>query len=142
MFLRRLKKSFREIDYGHAAKINLERRFLDRRPIHLEMKSGVGVRAVVHAHRDRAEIYARAFCDLVRNTITKWFVAGPFSEIIRSRAGESSISNRTAFARASGFASCWINSGMTSLPASKLGMPRKSTFTTRRAATYVGQATL
>jgi hypothetical protein len=83
MFLRRLKKSFREIDYGCAAKINLERRFLDRRPIHVEMKWSIGVRAVVHAHRDRAEIYARAFCDLVRNTITKRFVTRPFGEVIR-----------------------------------------------------------
>jgi len=47
MFSPSMKKSFREIDYGCAAKINLERRFLDRRPIHLEMKSGIGVRAVV-----------------------------------------------------------------------------------------------
>ena len=83
MFLRRLKKSFREIDYDCAAQINLERRFLDRCPIRVEMKSGIGVRAVVHAHHDRAEIHARAFCDLVRNTITKRFVTRPFGEVVR-----------------------------------------------------------
>jgi len=83
MFLRRFKKSFREIDYSCVAKINLERRFLDRRPFHLEMKSSIGVRAVVHAHRDRAEIYAPAFCDLVPNTLTKRFVTWPFGEVIR-----------------------------------------------------------
>ena len=41
------------------------------------------MRAVVNAHPDRAEIYARAFCDLVRNTITKRFVTGPFGKVIR-----------------------------------------------------------
>src|SRR4030095_4482817 len=82
VFLHRFKKNIREIDYGCAAQIDLERRFFDRRPIYLKMKPSIGVRAVVHAHPDRAEIHARAFCDLICNTITKRFVTGPFGKVI------------------------------------------------------------
>ena len=86
MFLRLFKKSFREIDYGCAAKINLERRFLDRRPIHVEMKLSIGVRAVVHAHRDRAQIHRLVLRDLSRQSIMERLVAGPFREVIRKRS--------------------------------------------------------
>src|SRR5215471_6661763 len=51
------------------------------------MKSCIGMCAVMQAHPDRGEIYARALRDLASNAITKRFVAGPFSKVIRKRSG-------------------------------------------------------
>src|SRR5262245_3025700 len=65
MLLLQTRKKLREIDYGCAAEINFERRFFDSCPICVEMEPRIRVRAVVHAHRDRAEIHAGALRDLV-----------------------------------------------------------------------------
>src|SRR4030095_10814908 len=83
MFFRRLGKSFCEIDYGCTTEITVERCFFDRCTINIEMKSSISMSPIMQAHRDRTEIYARSFCDFIRNTITKRFVTGPFGKLIR-----------------------------------------------------------
>ena len=78
------RKACRKIDHRCAAQISFERRFLDRFPIRVEMKSGISMRAIVHAHADRAQINACTFRFLVCNTKTTWLVTGPFCKIIRN----------------------------------------------------------
>ena len=56
MFFARPRERFCKIDHCRAPHINFERCFLDRFAVCLEMKPCVGVRAIVHAHADRAEI--------------------------------------------------------------------------------------
>ena len=86
MFFLRLQKSLREVDHGCATHINVERRFLDRFALWIEMQLRIGVRAVVHTHRDRAQIYGLPLCDLSRQSMMKRLVAGPFREVIRKRS--------------------------------------------------------
>ena len=86
MLLARLGKSLRQIDDSCTAEISVERHFFDRFGICVEMKPRIRMRAVVHAHRDRAEVYARTFGDLVRQTIIERFVTWPFGEVVRKRS--------------------------------------------------------
>jgi len=83
VFFLRAEKCLREIDHGCATEVNVERRFLDRFAVWVEMESGISVRAVVHAHRDRAQIHHLALRYLSRQSIMERLVAGPFSEVIR-----------------------------------------------------------
>ena len=86
MFFPRLRESLREIHHCCAAKINIERRYLDRRSVCIKMESRIGVGAVVHAHGDRAEIHTAAVGNLACQSITKRLVAGPFGKFVRKHS--------------------------------------------------------
>ena len=88
VFFFRLQETFCKIDDGSAAQVNFEGRFLDRFPVRVEMESGIGVGAVMHAHADRPKIYALAFRYLSSQPKMKWLVTGPFRQIVRERPGD------------------------------------------------------
>ena len=83
MFFLGAQKSLRKIDHSCATEINIERRFLNRFALRVEVKSCISVRAVMYAHRDGTQIYGGAFGDLFRQPIMKRLVTGPFREVIR-----------------------------------------------------------
>ena len=88
VFFFRLRESLCEIDDGSAAQVNFERRFLDRFPVRVEMEFGIGVGAAMHAHTDRAKIYALALRYLSSQPKMKRLVSGPFRQIVRERPGD------------------------------------------------------
>ena len=86
VFSFRLRESFPKIDNDRTAQINLKWRFLDRFALCVEMKSCVGVGAVVHTHFNRAKIDALAFRYRFRQLKMKRFVTRPFRQLVRKRS--------------------------------------------------------
>ena len=86
MFFLRLQKAVRKIDNSGATQVNVERHFFNRFTVWIKMETRIGMRAVVHAHRDGAEIHGLAFGDLCRQSVMKRLVAGPFCQILGKRS--------------------------------------------------------
>ena len=52
------------------------------------MELGIGVGAVMHAHADRAKIYALALRHRFRQSKMKRLVTGPFRQVVRECPGD------------------------------------------------------